>query len=140
MAEFVSLLYLPVEKSFKVLQDKLQQMADEGKLPDKSKDYYRMWIKILEGHYMTLFKSPDYVHTVAKTLDAMGEFWIARRQLLQDALQMLPVSTHRDMDELYKEIYLLKKRLKGLEKYEEKVGDDHRKSDELDSGILVERG
>jgi hypothetical protein len=29
---------------------------------------------------------------------------------------MLPVPTHKEMDELYKEIYLLKKRIKALEK------------------------
>ena len=29
---------------------------------------------------------------------------------------MLPVPTHKEMDELYKEIYLLKKRIKELEK------------------------
>jgi polyhydroxyalkanoate synthesis regulator phasin len=29
---------------------------------------------------------------------------------------MFPVPTHKEMDELYKEIYLLKKRIKELEK------------------------
>jgi polyhydroxyalkanoate synthase subunit PhaE len=116
VAEFLSVVYLPFEKSYKVLQERLTELAEEGKLPEKSRDYYRIWIKILEGHYMTLFKSPDYVRELAKTLDTMGEYWVARRKMLEDALKVLPVPTQQEMDELYKEIYVLKKRLRTLEK------------------------
>jgi class III poly(R)-hydroxyalkanoic acid synthase PhaE subunit len=116
MSEFVSMLYLPVEKSFNVMQEKLRSMADAGELPQRSMDYYRMWVKILEGHYMTLFKSPEYNRTLALILDALGEFTLAREELLQDALKLFPLPTYKDMDELYREIYLLKKRVKELEK------------------------
>ena len=34
--------------------------------PEDPKAYYQMWIKILEGHYMTLFQSPDYVKTLGE--------------------------------------------------------------------------
>jgi len=116
MAEFVSLLYLPMERSYKVMQEKLGALASEGKLPENSKEYYRMWIKVLEGHYMTLFKSPEYVQEMAKTIDAMGEFNEARQRILEDILQFLPVPTQKDMDDLYKELYIMKKRIKDLEK------------------------
>ncbi|HMK34820.1 MAG TPA: poly(R)-hydroxyalkanoic acid synthase subunit PhaE [Desulfomonilaceae bacterium] len=116
MAEFVSLLYLPVEKSVKVVQEKIASLADEGKLPETSKDVYNLWLKVLEGHYMTLFKSPEYTSTLGKTIDALSEFITARQQILQDILQFFPIPTQTDMDELYKEIYLLKKRVKQLEK------------------------
>jgi polyhydroxyalkanoate synthesis regulator phasin len=75
-----------------------------------------MWLKILEGHYMTLFKSQEYTQALGKTLGSMEEFTMARQELLQDALQSLPVATDKDMDELYKELYELKKRIKQLEK------------------------
>jgi len=116
ISEFVSMLYLPVEKSMKVMQEELTSMADRGSLPQTSKDYYRMWVKTLEGHYMTLFKSSEYNEALGKTLKTLSEFVVARREILQDALQALPVPTQKDMDELYKEIYLLKKRVKELEK------------------------
>ena len=73
---------------------------------------YQMWIKILEGHYMTLFQSPEYVKTLGKTLDAMAEFSAANNDVMADMLNILPISTQKDMDDLYKEIYLLKKRIK----------------------------
>jgi polyhydroxyalkanoate synthesis regulator phasin len=116
MSEFLSLIYMPIEKSLKVLQEQLASMAEAGKLPDKSKDYYKIWIKILEGHYMTLFQSPDYTEQLARALNAMGEFAAARQRVLEDALQLLPVPNRKEMDEIAKEIYLLKKRIKELEK------------------------
>lgn len=116
VAEFLSVLYLPLEKSNKVIQEKLAAMAEDGSLPETSRDYYRMWIKVLEGHYMTLFKSPEYNQELAKTLDALSDFLIARQKTIEDGLRMLPIPTQKEMDELYYEIYLLKKRLKSLEK------------------------
>jgi class III poly(R)-hydroxyalkanoic acid synthase PhaE subunit len=116
VTEFSHLLLLPMEKSFQVLQEKLAELADKGELPEDSKKYYQMWIKLLEGHYMTLFQSSEYTRALNKTLDSMSEFSKAKKEILQDFLNMLPVPTHKEMDELYKEIYLLKKRIKELEK------------------------
>jgi hypothetical protein len=117
LTEFLRLLSLPMEKSFQVMQEKLTDLADDGNLPEDSKVYYQMWIKILEGHYMTLFQSSEYTNILNKTLHSMSEFSEAKKELLQDTLlYTLPVPTQKEMDELYKEIYLLKKRIKELEK------------------------
>jgi len=116
VTEFSRLLLLPMEKSFQVLQEKLTKLAEKGDLPEESKKYYQIWIKILEGHYMTLFQSSEYTQALNKTLNAMSEFSAAKKEILQDFLNTLPVPTHKEMDELYKEIYLLKKRIKELEK------------------------
>ena len=116
MSDFMRVLYLPMEKSLKVMQQKLEEAGAEGDVPHDYHDYYRNWIKTLEGHFMVLFKSPDYTQTLRKTLNAMGEYMIARHEFFQDILQTLPVPTDRDMDDLYKEIYELKKRLKKIEK------------------------
>jgi class III poly(R)-hydroxyalkanoic acid synthase PhaE subunit len=114
--EFLHLMFVPVEKSILVLQEKLAELAETGKLPEDSKRYYQMWVKILEGHFMTLFKSGDYIQTLSRTLDALNQFLAARQEVLEDALKLLPVATYRDMDEINREIYLLKRRLRALEK------------------------
>jgi hypothetical protein len=116
LAEFLSILYLPMEKSFKVLQENLRQKAEEGNLPKESKESYTMWLKILEGHYMNLFKSKEYTDALHRTLNAMEDFISARNETLRDFLQLLPVVTHKDMDDFYKEFHLLKKRVRQLEK------------------------
>ena len=116
VAEFLHIFSLPMEKSHKVMQDKLTEMAEAGELPDDSKAYYQMWIKILEGHYMTLFKSPEFANAMGQTLNALEDYKISQEKVIEDILGMFPVPTQTDMDELYKEIYLLKKKVKALEK------------------------
>ena len=116
LAEFLSILYLPMEKSFRVLQEKLQEMAEEGHLPSDTKESYGMWLKILEGHYMNLFKSKEYTDALHRTLNKLEDFLIAKNDAMRDFLQLMPVVTHRDMDDLYKEFHLLKKRVRELEK------------------------
>jgi polyhydroxyalkanoate synthesis regulator phasin len=115
-AEFLSLLYLPFEKSFKVVQQQLDDLASEGKLPRETKEYYNMFIKVLEGHYMTLYKSPEYNETLATLFTQLSEYIISKNEVLQDLLQGLPVPTYKEMDELYKDLHLLKKKVKNLER------------------------
>jgi len=93
VTEFSRLLLLPMEKSFQVLQEKLTELADKGDLPEDSKKYYQIWIKILEGQYMILFQSSEYTQALNKTLNAMSEFSAVKKEILQDFLNMLPVPT-----------------------------------------------
>jgi polyhydroxyalkanoate synthesis regulator phasin len=120
-AEFLSLLYLPFERSFKVMQERLDTLAKEGKLPKESKEYYNMFIKTLEGHYMTLYKSPEYNESLANLFKHLTEYLICRNEVLQDILQTLPVPTYKEMDELYKDLHVLKKRVKYLENQLQKI-------------------
>jgi hypothetical protein len=119
-AEFLQLLQVPFNKSFKVMQESLAKLAEKRELPEDSKDYYKMWINTLEEHFMALLKSPEYTQVMNKALDALSEFTAAKNEVVQDMLSMLPVPTQREMDELYKEIYLLKKRIRRLEKNSDK--------------------
>ncbi|MCX7634872.1 MAG: hypothetical protein N2Z74_03925 [Syntrophales bacterium] len=116
LSEFLYILYLPVERSFQVLQDEVDRMYKEGKLPEKPKDYYNLWVKILEGHYMTLFKSEEYLQALREMLVEVENFSRAKNQVMMDILQFLPVPTHKDMDELARDMYNLKKRVWELEK------------------------
>ena len=115
-AEFLRLLNLPISRSLTVMQKKLGEMAEKEKLPEDAKTYYQMWIKILEGHYMTLFQSPEYIQTLGKTLETMSAFSMAKNDVIEDMLNSLPIPKQKDVDELYQELYLLKKRVKALEK------------------------
>ena len=65
---------------------------------------------------MNLFKSPEYLAAFREMLDQVENFANAKNEVLQDLLQSLPVPTNRDMDNIYKDLYLLKKRVRVLEK------------------------
>jgi hypothetical protein len=113
MAEFIYLLYLPVKKSLRAMG---AEWVDDGqaKPPEDFKEYYKRWLKILEGQYMTLFQSAEYVRTLTHTLHALEDFTLAKQELQSEAMAALGLPTRREMDELYREIYLLKKSVKGL--------------------------
>ena len=116
LCEFLHLLYLPVERSIKVMQDELTALAQKEPLPEDAKFYYNKWVKTLEGHYMTLFQSSEYMQCLGKTIDSLNHYVSARQSVLEDALKVLPVPTNTDMDDLSKEIYELKRRVRALEK------------------------
>jgi class III poly(R)-hydroxyalkanoic acid synthase PhaE subunit len=116
LSEFLHMLYLPIEKSLNSLQQKMAEMTEAGPLDEKSKTYYKIWIKLLEGHYMELFKQPEYTDILCKTLSALNEFAQARQTVVNDLLKQINIPSNLDLDELSKEIYLLKKRVRVLEK------------------------
>ena len=116
LLEFLHMLYLPVERSLKSLQEKMAEMAEAGPLDEKSKTYYNLWIKLLEGEYMELFQQPKFADLMGKTLGALNESTQARQAVIDDVLKQMNIPTNQDLDELSKEIYLLKKRVRALEK------------------------
>jgi polyhydroxyalkanoate synthesis regulator phasin len=75
-----------------------------------------MWVKVLEGHFMTLFQTPEYVETLTRTVNALSEYSAARNAALEDLLSMLPVAKKTEVDDMARELYDLKKRLRKLEK------------------------
>ena len=79
LSEFLSLLGMPFARSMQVMQEKVGEMAESGELPEDSKAYYNLWVKVLEGHFMTLYQTPEYVDTLTRTINALSEFSAARR-------------------------------------------------------------
>lgn len=116
LSAFLHLLYMPIEKSLKTLQEEMTAMAEAGTIDEKPKTYYNFWIKSMEGYYMELFQQKEYREAMHKTLFALHEFSDAKNEIINDQLKQLNVPTNHDFDELSKEIYLLKKRVRGLER------------------------
>ncbi len=114
--EFLYMFYVPIEKSSSVMQEKVEEMTEKGDISENFKDYYNMWIKILEGHYMKLLQSGEYTQVLDNTIRSLAEYRKAREEVMYDMLQNLPVPTNKEMDELYEEFYLLKKQVKQLAK------------------------
>jgi class III poly(R)-hydroxyalkanoic acid synthase PhaE subunit len=116
LSEYLRMLSLPFNRSLQVMQEKLGEMAEAGSLPKDTKTYYNLWVKVLEGHFMTLYQTPEYVETLGRTISSLADFSAARDEALEDIIGILPVARKSDMDDLAKEVYELKKRLRKLEK------------------------
>jgi polyhydroxyalkanoate synthase subunit PhaE len=110
--ELLYQLWVPMEKASTILQEKLAQAPKEAGAPQDDSESYKLWITALEGCYMDLLRSPDYIQQLHKTVDSYNEYCLAQEQAYNQSLRNLP--SHKDLDELSKEIYLLKKRLREL--------------------------
>lgn len=116
LGEFFSMLNIPFEQTNRVMQQELERLTQEGKVPKEAKALYNLWVKILEGHFMTLFKSPEYNQTLADLFIKVTDFIVAKNEVFQDILQILPVPTYKEVDELYRDLHALKKRVRELER------------------------
>jgi len=115
-AEFLRLICLPFQRSMGVMQEKIAVLAETGELLDDSHEYYQMWIKILEGHFMTLFQTPEYIEALTRTISSSTNFFKAKNAVIEDMLKDLPIAQKSEMDDLSREVYELKRRIRRLEK------------------------
>ena len=114
--EFRMLLAVPMEKSFIEMKEQLDKLREQGELAEEFKVYYGMWIKVLENHYMSLFKTDEYRQALSRLLNETAAFKVTGNDVLTEVLEFLPIPTNRDMDEVYKELYTLKKQTREAKK------------------------
>lgn len=116
LSSFLHMLYMPIEKSLQTLQEEMTSMAESGTMDEDSKTYYNLWIKSMEGHYMELFKQDEYCEAMHRTLLSLNEYSEAKNEVMNDFFKQMNMPTMEDIDDLSKEIYQLKKRIRVLEK------------------------
>ncbi|HPC02354.1 MAG TPA: poly(R)-hydroxyalkanoic acid synthase subunit PhaE [Syntrophales bacterium] len=122
LTDFARLLYRPVEESLHLMEEEMRAGEEKGEAVLKEpRAWYRAWIPKLEKNYLEMLRSENYIETLRRTLSALYEYRKVRQQFLIDILQDFPIPTNREMDEVYKDLYLIKKRLAKLEKR----GDGH---------------
>jgi polyhydroxyalkanoate synthase subunit PhaE len=116
LSEFIYMFYVPLEQSTSVMQEKIKDMVEKGEFSDNYKEYYSIWIKILEAHYKEILQSSEYTEVMNKTIQSLIAYRNARDEIMYDILKNLPIPTNREMDEFYKEFYELKKKVRELSK------------------------
>jgi len=112
--QFMNQLALPFEKSTIDLHKKIQELADKDEYPETFQEYYNMWLKILEGHFMVLFQSKEFSDMLNDVVNNYARYQDMQDQVLQDWLEILPVPSNQDFDALAHENYQLKKRVNQL--------------------------
>jgi class III poly(R)-hydroxyalkanoic acid synthase PhaE subunit len=121
LSEFQVLLSGPMEKSFADMRMEIEAARVKGEQADNFEIYYGMWIKVLENHYMSLFRSEDYRRALTRLMDETAAFRITGNDVLMEFLEFLPIPTNKEMDELYKDLYTLKKQIKEYAKKINKI-------------------
>lgn len=126
IAELFYLFSLPFEKSNHSIQRKINGMLEEGEVENDPSKLYNEWIKILEGNFMQLMKSQEYTNLLNGLIRSLVEYKAVKNDVMDIFLKKLQIPTSKEMDEVYKELYVTKKKVKELtrrlEKLEGKLG------------------
>lgn len=112
--ELIYLFSIPLEKTNRVMQLKYEKMLEKGEIPTDFKQGYGEWIKILEGHYMELLKSQDYTLVLNNFIKSLAAYKNVRNEVINFLIKDLQIPTNKEMDEVYKDIYLMKRKIKDL--------------------------
>ena len=116
LAELIFLFILPFEKTTRDMQDQTKQMLERGEFPADGKHAYNEWIKTLEGHFMDLLKSTEYTRVLNNTIGSLASYKDVKNKLIGVYLKELQVPTNKEMDEVYRDIYQMKKTIKAQTK------------------------
>lgn len=82
--------------------------------------YKRIWIDIYENDFTELFDSEKFGQNYGKLVSAELELTKHWENILNVILSSVRLPTRKEIDEVYKELHELRKRVKKLEKKEEK--------------------
>jgi len=116
LIEFMYFLYLPVERSLKNFQKELLGKMEQGQIPDDLNSIYTNCLKKLENDYSAMFHSKEYTNVMGRALEGLCDFRLAKNSIMEDMLKTSPIPVQSDLDELYREVYVMKKRIRTLEK------------------------
>ena len=85
----------------------------------------RVWIDIFENAFTQLFDSENFGENFGKLISSELELSKHWNNMLAVLLESANIPTKSDLNEVYKELHSLRKRVSKLEKYEKKIGTEH---------------
>jgi class III poly(R)-hydroxyalkanoic acid synthase PhaE subunit len=106
----------PFEKTNRVMQAKIKKMLEGGEIVEDPKQVYNDWIKILESHFMDMLKSKEYTEVLNNTITSLAAYKGVKNSVMDIYLKEMQIPTGREMDEVYKDIYHMKKKIRDLSK------------------------
>lgn len=121
LGEYMALMFTPLEHAMQMVQSTVKGLTDEQRGSLTSEAVYEMWLKELEQGYFTLYGSEEYLGLLKRLVTAMGEFNLARQAYMGDCLKQMGIPSESDLDDLYRDLYNLKKKISSLENTVDKM-------------------
>ena len=120
LGELFYLFSLPFEKTNYVTQQRIKSMLDKGEIENDPAQFYKEWIKVLEGQFMQLLKSEEYTELLNNIIGSLAAYKEVKNDVTSIFLKELQIPTNKDMDDVYKDLYLMKK--KGVRAHQKSGG------------------
>lgn len=113
--DFNMVLYSPSKETIEELVQKAQTILKGEATQEKYKQFYELLVKTFEDRFYQLFKTPAFAESVKTSLDSYLDFRNSHSEVIEEMLKSTPVITRTEIDDVYKELYNLKKRIKEME-------------------------
>lgn len=103
----------------------IEKMKEEDNVnPDKYKDFYEVWIGTCSEVFNEILKSERFISDMGKLTSAFTEFQKDNRQIVEENyLKFTNIPTKTEIDDVYRELYYLKNKMKELNKKIEELGN-----------------
>ncbi|HET6461577.1 MAG TPA: poly(R)-hydroxyalkanoic acid synthase subunit PhaE [Syntrophales bacterium] len=125
-AAFYSLFYATGIKAAERVYDKFTEFVGKEMTPETFREFYRIWWTINEDVYQELFRSEEF-SKLSREVNSRGLLfrkWID--DVFEQILKFTSLPSKRDMDEIYRSLYDLKKEVRNqkrtMKELEERLG------------------
>jgi len=122
LQEYYSLFYQTGIRAMERVLSRLEEFKDEDwSTPEGVRKFYRLWWTINEDTYHELFLSEEFINLLREVLirGLLFKKWLD--ELYDKMVEPLPIPRKKDMDEVYRAIYELKKEVRWQRKALEKL-------------------
>jgi poly[(R)-3-hydroxyalkanoate] polymerase subunit PhaE len=114
--EYQYTIYITGQAALEKVIASITEKFNKGEEIRTFDEFFDLWLDVNEETYYELFKSEEFSKMQGKMLDASLTMREHSFKLMELYLYDYPIALRSEMDDLYKTIYELKKKVKSLEK------------------------
>ncbi|HXX80703.1 MAG TPA: poly(R)-hydroxyalkanoic acid synthase subunit PhaE [Thermodesulfovibrionales bacterium] len=114
--EYQNMMYATGLGAFEKVVESAAEKIKSGEESITFDEFFDLWVKVNEKTYYALFQTEDFSKMQGELLEASLNVRKHFFKLMELYLYDFPIALRSEMDDLYKTVYEMKKRVKGLEK------------------------
>ncbi len=118
-AELQYMMYTQGTKAMDALAQNIMEKMQNGEEINSIMALYQEWMNLSDKTFVELFESDEYSQLMAEVSAMQLKLRKDTELQMEKMMTGIPVATRSEMDELYKTIYDLKKRVRDMERSEE---------------------
>ncbi len=101
-------------RSFEALMKELVSLAEEGKQVKDWKEFQIVWSQVADDVFAKAFCQEDNLKIRGNFLNCLNIYRIKQQEIMELSLNMMNMPTRKEIDEIHKTIYELRKEIKQL--------------------------
>jgi class III poly(R)-hydroxyalkanoic acid synthase PhaE subunit len=114
--EFQHKMYITGQDAMQKVVDTIAKKVKDGEEIKSYNEFFKIWTDVNEKEFYALFKTEEFSRVQAQVLESALDFRRNFHILIEQYLSDFPVPVRSEMNDVYKTIYDLKKRVRTLEK------------------------